>query len=156
VLPDNTTGTYMNTRILVIVGVAIAAALGWVAYNLYNDKLPFGDATYTIERTDYNPPKQDPQDVLEDDSLLDKKPVAFDPALVDRRPLGEKNEWLVNASAAVIALDVPMIKADHDPHLLALHSSYAAAVKTAPTHMTVLPSVNVIDGKAKQFDDGLY
>ncbi len=60
----------------------------------------------------------------------------------------------MNASDAVIRLDVPMVKPDQNPELLVLHPSYASAVKGAEG--TVLPSVNMIDGKAKQFDDGLY
>ena len=48
--------------------------------------------------------------------------------LVDRRPL---EGWALNASDAVIRLDVPMVKPDQDPELLVLHPSYAAAVKGA-------------------------
>ncbi len=60
----------------------------------------------------------------------------------------------MNASDAVIRLDVPIIKPDQNPERLVLHPSYASAVKGAGDR--VLPSVNMIDGKAKQFDDGLY
>jgi hypothetical protein len=90
--------------------------------------------------------------VLTDDTLDDKKP-AFDPARVDRRPLGQ---WQVNSSAAVLKLDVPLLKPDVDKALLTLHASYAAAVGPNARGRNVLPSVNLIDGKAKQFDDGLY
>ena len=93
--------------------------------------------------------------MLVDDKLSDKKLTPFDPALVDRRPLGPKGEWLVNSSSAIIRLDVPILKPDQDAVLLVLHPSYAAAVKTQPG-ANILPSVNLLDGKAKQFDDGLY
>lgn len=102
---------------------------------------------YVVEHTDYNPPKP-VNDELTDDRLEDKQ-TSLLPELVDRRPL---EEWLVNQSDAVIRLDVPLIKPDHDQKLLELHPSYAAAASSAQ----VLPSVNLIDGKAKQFDDGLY
>jgi hypothetical protein len=101
-----------------------------------------------IEHTDYHPPKL-ANDELKDDRLGDKQ-TAFDPELVDRRPL---EGWLVNQSEAVIRLDVPLIKPDREPQLTVLHPSYAAAMGA---DRESLPSVNLIDGKAKQFDDGLY
>ena len=76
---------------------------------------------------------------------------------MDRRPL---EGWLVNSSDAVIRLDVPMVHPDTEGHLLVLRPSYAAALDAARRAgvpaAEVLPSVNLIDGKAKQFDDGLY
>jgi hypothetical protein len=107
-----------------------------------------------VEVTDYKPPPVE-DDGLADDRLEDKQ-TAFDPELVDRRPLGE---WLVNQSEAVIRLDVPMARPDRDAELLVLRASYADALAAAKQHrswMDTLPSVNLIDGKAKQFDDGLY
>ena len=73
--------------------------------------------------------------------------------MIDRRPEGE---WRSNASAAVLRLDTPMLKPDADAELLELRPSYADAMAKAPAGLTVLPSINVIDGKAKQFDDGLF
>ena len=63
------------------------------------------------------PPKAD--DELTDDQLGDKNP-AFTPDLVDRRPEGG---WEINSSAAVLRLDVPMLKPDADAELLALRPS---------------------------------
>ncbi len=105
--------------------------------------------TDSVEVTDYTTPV-DNDTLLVDDKLADKK-TTFDPKLIDRRPL---DGWRINASEAVIRLDVPVIKPDVNPELLVLHPSYAAAVKQAKGQ--VLASVNLIDGKAKQFDDGLY
>lgn len=105
----------------------------------------------TEVHAEYTPPPPPPDDILIDDRLEDRQPK-FDPDVVDRRPEGE---WRINASAAVIRLDVPMIRPDQEPDLLNLHASYAAAVKAASGRV-VLPSVNMLDGKAKQFDDGLY
>ena len=102
-----------------------------------------------VEVTDYSTPKDD--DTLLVDDRLDDKKTTFDPALVDRRPI---EGWALNASDAVLRLDVPIIKPGEDPELLVLHPSYSAAAKQAMR--AVLPSVNMIDGKAKQFDDGLY
>lgn len=114
---------------------------------------PGGEERREVERTDYQPPPQKDDEVLADDRLEDRKP-AFDPVLVDRRLL--RGEWLLNASAAVLRLDVPAVKPDQEAELLVLHPSYAAATKSSSPGRTILPSVNLIDGKAKQFDDGLY
>ena len=61
------------------------------------------DDTYQVERTEYKPPAENAQESLVDDRLADKKPPAFNAALVDRRPL---NGWLINASAAILQLDL--------------------------------------------------
>lgn len=141
----------MNGRIIwVVLVLGLAGALGAIAYLVFWGKAN----TYEVEKTDYHPPHQEPEEVLVNDKVDDKKPP-FDPDLTDSRPLGDKGEWLLNASAAVLRLDVPMLFPDREPHLVALHPSYAAAIKANPGH-AILPSVNLIDGKAKQFDDGLY
>ncbi|MFO0910499.1 MAG: hypothetical protein U0794_19500 [Isosphaeraceae bacterium] len=109
--------------------------------------------TYTVEHTDYTPPSPPPSPLdalLVNDDLTDKHPE-WDPDRVDRRPL---DGWQVNASAAVIALDIPLIKPDQNPEMGVLRGSYAQAVAAAKGN--VLPSLNLVDGKAKQFDDGLY
>ena len=108
----------------------------------------------TVTVTDVNPPPAE-DDGLADDKLEDKQ-TSFDPELVDRRPL---EDWLVNQSEAVIKLDVPLVRGDEEADLLTLRPTYADAMKAAAekrSWMTMLPSVNLIDGKAKQFDDGLY
>ena len=108
-----------------------------------------------IEHTDYNPPPPKDDEGLADDKLEDKQTV-FDPELVDRRPLGD---WLINQSESVIRLDVPLARPDSDGELLVLRASYADSLKAAKEHrswLPALPSVNLLDGKAKQFDDGLY
>jgi hypothetical protein len=125
--------------------------------------------------SDYKAPSEDATDGFLDDRLEDKRP-AFDPAVVDRRPFAG---WQVNASAAVLRLEVPPLKPDVDADLLTLRPSYALAyasvawplsqalppelrpgppaggVAQAYTGDELLPSVNLVDGKAKQFDDGL-
>jgi hypothetical protein len=105
----------------------------------------------TVERTEYHAPKPPEEEFLKDDRLEDK-PSKFDPDLVDRRPL---QGWLVNHSAAVIRLDCPEIKPDREGELLTLYPSYAA-VRQVKLSRGVLPSVNMLDGKATQFDNGLY
>jgi hypothetical protein len=151
---------------ILVLGVMIGGA---IVYTWNRNNGPFrgnqGDGfhlfrtepdTYEIERTDYHLPQAESQDVLTDDRLEDKIPPIFDPTRVDRRPLGEKGGWLLNASAAIIRLDVPILKPDQEAHLLTLHPSYAAAVGPHAAGGSILPSVNLLDGKAKQFDDGLY
>jgi len=103
-----------------------------------------------VEVTDRNPPKPI-ADGLVDDKLEDKL-TSFDPDLIDRRPL---DGWRINQSEAVISLDVPMVQPDYEADLLVLHPSYQVAMNAAE-HRNPLPSINLLDGKAKQFDDGLY
>ncbi|HND51882.1 MAG TPA: hypothetical protein PLV92_05780, partial [Pirellulaceae bacterium] len=104
-----------------------------------------------VEVTDRNaPPPKD--DGFVDDRLEDKK-TDFNPELVDRRPL---EGWQVNQSEAVLRLDVPILQPDFEAHYLVLHPSYQVASKIAGGQAGLLPSVNMLDGKAKQFDDGLY
>lgn len=102
---------------------------------------------YVVEHSDYHLPPPVQEELVDD--RIEEKHTTFVPELVDRRPL---EGWLVNQSEAVIRLDIPLVYPDFQQHLLGLHPSYVAA---ASTHKT-LPSVNLIDGKAKQFDDGLY
>jgi hypothetical protein len=110
----------------------------------------------TREITEYHAPQQKPDDALVDDRLEQKRNT-FASDLVDRRPLGE---WSINQSEAVVRLDVPIVRPDFEGDLLTIFPSYAAAVSgvKGKSHAAdgVLPSVNMIDGKAKQFDDGLY
>lgn len=110
---------------------------------------------YEVERTEHNaPPETSLAVLLGDDKVADKKPPVFDPSLIDRRPL---DEWQFNASAAMIHLDVPMTLPDLEPALMTLYPSYADAMQAASrVSGRNLPSLNLIDGKAKQFDDGLY
>ncbi|MDP6439350.1 MAG: hypothetical protein QGH74_06930 [Candidatus Brocadiia bacterium] len=108
---------------------------------------------YVVERIEY----QDQYDAgtfeLVDDSLAAKAQV-FDGALVDSRPIGD---WEVNKSSAVIKLDCPSVKTDTEGALLVLRASYAESVKAAQQEgLVLLPSANMLDGAAKQFDDGLY
>lgn len=118
-----------------------------------------GGCFYDYTGVKDEPPKLAPPPVLEDDEAKEKK-TEFDAGLVDRRPLGD---WLINASEAPVRLDVDTIVREKEAALADLHPSYAQAA-TAAREMagslaagtTVLPSVNLIDGKAKQFDDGLY
>jgi hypothetical protein len=124
---------------LVVVGLGLAYFM--VDWNISGDEV-----------TEYHTPRPNPDEELFDDQLSKKKP-AFIPELIDRRPEGA---WRINASGAVLRLDVPILRPDADAPLLELRPSYADAMAKAPSGSKVLPSVNVIDGKAKQFDDGLF
>ena len=90
---------------------------------------------------------------FKDDQVRDKRPH-FDPDLVDSRPF---HSWEVNQSAAVIGLDCPAIDIKKEAALLELRPTYRDALKTAKKlGREMLPSANLLDGAAKQFDDGLY
>ncbi|MCU0726910.1 MAG: hypothetical protein MUE73_14150 [Planctomycetes bacterium] len=96
-------------------------------------------------------------DLFEDDRLDTKRAAAFDPNLVYDLCAGEGGAWQQNRSAAVLCLDVPkiMVREDAAQHLIVLHASYAAAASAARAQGTLLASINAVDAKAKQFDDGL-
>lgn len=131
--------------------VGLAAVLGGLAcagaYQLW-----WHFRYYVVERTDYDPPERDDAEKLTDDRIEDKVNL-FDASLIDSRPLGD---WQVNASAAVVQLDCPMVRPDSQGDLLVLRSSYADAIREAKAQAELLPSANLLDGAAKQFDDGLY
>lgn len=117
-----------------------------------------GPDEYEVEVPEYHPPEIPPEinEVFVDDVLGARPRPAFDPELVDRRPLKSSGrDWQVNSSEAVLRLDVPLIYPGSRDTLQKLHPSYAAALASAQRYGAVLPSVNLIDGKAKQFDDGL-
>ena len=108
---------------------------------------------YIIERTEYSERPLEDEPGLVDDRLSDRNPT-FDETLIDTQPIGG---WEINQSAAVIQLDCPSIKPDTEQALLALHASYADAAQAArEQRLNPLPSANMLDGAAKQFDDGLY
>lgn len=156
----------MRGRLLLIIGV-LAAAVG-LTYRIGIP--PIGkekglegggrqggrQETVTVERTEYTAPRSPWDDLLADDRLEEKQP-AFDPLRVHPRKV---EGWTLNLSDAVLRLDVPVLKPDQDAKLLVLHPSYAEALKAAKAAggygVTVLPSANLLDGLAKQFDDGLY
>lgn len=109
---------------------------------------------YESEWTEYQPPEAD-DDAPTDDVLDPDRVPEFDAALVHSIPV---EGWDLNLSNTVFRLDVPIIKPDVESDLLNLTPNYAEAVAAARNWSTyeVIPSVNLIDGKAKQFDDGLY
>ncbi len=130
-----------------VVAAALVAAVGYAVYRAW------WNANYFVTEHDEHqaPPRDDLQ--LVDDNLADKRP-AFDDKLVDSRPLGD---WELNASAAVIRLDCPMVIPDSGREMLVLRPSYANAITAAKAcRLDLLPSANTLDGAAKQFDDGLY
>lgn len=135
--------------------IAVAVAVPVVLAGLLLTAKYAGYGLETRETTDIEPSR--PSELLSDDKLEDKNPE-FDSDLVDSRPVGaDDNPWQVNASGAVIGLDVPDIRSDGPEALQELYPDYASAAETLDeAGFDVLPSVNLIGAKAKQFDDGLY
>jgi hypothetical protein len=117
-------------------------------------------AAWLLCLSGFEPPKvngDEPEEsqwdeVLQDDELDGKQPV-FDKDLIDSRIQGG---WFVNSSDAVIKLDTPTIRVDLTPQLAKLYPSYRVARNEAPNGKKHLVSVNMLDAKGKQFDDGLY
>jgi hypothetical protein len=87
---------------------------------------------------------------LKDDQLDPDRVPDFDPALVHPDQIDGLE---LNLSQTVFHLDTPVLKPDRDASLLQLRATYRDAIGS---RRQILPSVNLIDGKAKQFDDGLY
>jgi hypothetical protein len=139
----------MKRRTWLILGAVLLGIVAVLAVVVY-----YSDRYVTVDITEYHPAKPPEKELFTDDRLEDKQP-AFDANLVDRRPL---DDWLVNQSAAVIRLDISMVRPDSDAQLMTLYPSYAAAADSVKQdyRRTFLPSINMLDGKAKQFDDGLY
>ena len=107
-----------------------------------------------IEKTVYHAPAANPADEFADDVYDANAAPAFVPDRVDSR---EVKGWSVNLSAAVTKLDQDLLKPDSDEELLNLYANYRDAIQSVQTPVvSVLPSINLIDGKAKQFDDGLF
>ena len=117
---------------------------GWVAFTTFYK---------VVVKTDYHPHKSAVDLELQDDQVSELKAV-FDPALVDKRLL---DEWEVNSSGATLKLDCPDMKVDRNPELDQLYPGYIDAIAAAKkSRYDLLPSANLVDGAAKQFDDGLY
>jgi len=131
-------------RIAFTTGLAVVGLVGWFAFNTFYR---------VIVVTDHHPHRSQIKIELKDDDPSELR-AEFDPNLVDRRLL---DEWEVNSSAATLRLDCPDMKVDRHPTLNVLYPSYADAMTGAEnTRFEFLPSANLIDGAAKQFDDGMY
>lgn len=128
---------------------------------------------YQYDRTEYEIPK--PKFAFQNDTIDPRRVPTFDPQLVhpvtipaprrhqnappdlpinpDAVPTDDASaDWELNFSRTLFKLDVPVLKPDNDESLLKLRANYAEVLKSS----MVLPSVNLINGQAKQFDDGLY
>ncbi len=153
----------MKTRVRLVL-IVVGAGVGWA---LVGSQTKARIPGYRVDRVGVvsepaDPEPTLPEDEMEavimaddadvplvDDLLQDKNPT-FDPSVVDRRPHGD---WQVNASGAVVRLNPPHLF-DESAGDRPLLPSYAVALGQGGTAR--LASINLIDGKAKQFDDGLY
>lgn len=109
---------------------------------------------FTVERDVLKPVPSRPP-LLVDDKLGDKNPV-FDPLLLDSRHLQSgQSFWIINSSAAIISLDIENTL-DSEKAFNRLYPHYqAAATALQDSNTQLLPSVNLLAAKGKQFDDGL-
>lgn len=121
---------------------------------LYFWRHSFQSEEFIIERDIIKPAPSRPP-LLVDDKLGDKNPT-FDPQLLDSRHLQSgQSFWLINSSAAIISLDIENTL-DSETELNRLYPHYQAAATALHESSTqLLPSVNLLAGKGKQFDDGL-
>jgi hypothetical protein len=133
---------------LIVASVVGAALLGAGLYSVLTLD------TVEVEREVVAP--SEPEELLQDDRLEDKQP-AFDDGRVHPRPVGGPDApWQVNLSASVLRLDVPDTRSDEPDAMRRLFASYREAAEELEAEgYSILPSVNMVAGKAKQFDDGL-
>lgn len=133
----------------------LATSLLLMAYVIYRVWLGVpgnGYFTETREWTEYQPPVVADDLTLVDDDLESRQP-SFDPERIHPILLDGAQ---INLSAAVLRLDVPIIKPDVEPQLLKLRPNYRTAILEAKeAGFQVLPSANLVDGIGKQVDDGL-
>src|SRR5262245_12167856 len=135
--------------LVLLFGVVAGGGGFYFAYR--HNKLPLVDV---VEKTEVHTPEQRPEEQFTDDAPDPTKAPKFDPKRIDSRPEGD---WRINLSATYTRLDCPLMRPDLDGDFLKLRKSYRDAWSVSkPYGYELLPSVNMIDGKAKQFDDGLY
>ncbi len=139
----------MSTRQILLIGAILVVAAILLVMAFWSRE----SEVYFVDRTEINPRPPRVKLELTDDRLENKNP-AFDEALVDSRPLGD---WEVNKSAAVVKLKCPDTRQDTGAELLVLRPSYRDTIRAVrASGYALLPSANLIDGAAKQIDDGLY
>ncbi len=117
----------------------------------------------TVVHIDYHPHRSKVGLEIQDDDL-NTLSATFDQNHVDRRRLDqmrvdqlEVDQLEVNSSGATLRLDCPDIKVYRNPEFDILYPSYTDALNALSEYGNeFLPSANLIDGAAKQFDDGLY
>lgn len=141
-LPSGPIPVLKHVALPLVLGVGLGAvAFGWVVLG--------GNLSIVLNV----PTKRslESYELFKDDRLQDKNPV-FDTDLVDSRLF---EGFQINASAAVIALGIEKEEPGRDQGYSMLYPSYASAAKAWTGKGQLLPSINALDGKAKQFDDGL-
>lgn len=106
---------------------------------------------YTESQSRQNISAHDSLTYLRNDSLSALSLPVFDPSM---GVLDARYGHYINKSAAIFRIDVPGYDSSKEPGLDKLYPSVSRA--QASTSDNVLPSINVIDAKAKQFNDGLY
>ncbi len=94
---------------------------------------------------------QDSLTFLKNDSLSALPLPVFDPSM---GVLDANRGYYINTSAALFRLDAPGYDSSKEVALGKLYPSVAQAAATLSGN--VLPSINVMEAKAKQFNDGLY
>ena len=128
----------MKTRIAVLIALLISSVCAFPGGEGGSRKVTVEIEEVTVLDNKY--------DLFDDDRLEDKHTV-FDSELVDSRPIGDSHEslWEINASAAVIGLDVPEIRDIDEEYLHELYPSYADAAKAlAAQGKELLPSINML------------
>ena len=109
----------------------------------------FGNPTVVSEDEDFLKENQ-----LEDDRIEDKHPI-YDPELVVEEVFGQCTMRL-NKSGSVTKLDVIPFDEDDAELQDRLFSTRAYAASALGADADLIPSMEVVNGKLKPFNDGLY
>jgi len=95
--------------------------------------------------------------VVFDEDLIDRRQFPMIPTTAEdsRKPAKDRPNFQINSSAALIALDVEDFDTSDPFQADKLYASYGEAARALESEGMTLASINALDAKAKQFDDGL-
>ena len=112
------------------------------------------EQTVEIDQIRYHEPRSDfLQDIIDDEFDLQNVPE-FVPERVASHPVHGSN---INFSGTLFSLDIELLKPDIDLNIIGFHKNYRDALQSVQSNgIPVLPSVNLIDEKSRQFDERLY
>ena len=112
------------------------------------------EQTVEIDQIRYHDPRSEYLQDFTDDEFNVQKVPEFVPDRVASYPVHGSN---INFSGTVFSLDIELLKPDIDLKIIGFHKNYRDALQSVQSSaIPVLPSVNLIDEKSRQFDERLY
>ena len=112
------------------------------------------EQTVEIDQIRYHEPRSEYLKDFIDDEFNSQNAPKFVPERVASHQVHGSS---INFSGTVISLDIELLKPDVDLNIIGFHKNYRDALASVQASgITVLPSVNLIDEKSRQFDERLY